>query len=578
MKGGFNITTNENYFNLIDEPWIVVRNQDEKIQEVSLKEVLLNSQNYISLEGESGPQNAAVFRLLLALTNTVISRYQPDGECDPLKDSDQAYARWAEIWNQGKLPAQPFAEYLQKYYDRFWLFSDERPFMQTRTAEKGTFYKSGKLVGTLAESSNKLRLFQMRNGVDKDELNPSESARWLINLNGFDDTSAKASAWYRNNVSDKKSMGAGWLGKLGLIFAEGENLFQTLMLNTILVAPDGNLYKEDLPFWEIDHPDLSERREIKLPDNLAALYTLPSRRIYLDRNQKGKVTGYYVFGGDFFPKENAFIEPFTLWRKTRAAKGQPENQVPARHTPGRQFWRDFGNIVTLDDKDRPRQPGIIRWIEDLEEEDLLPEDYPITFVAPTVYYGDKDFFVQDLSSQNFTMYASLLKNTGLDWRNQIEEQIKKIDKLAFFSGLLAKEIAQAGGKSGDSLSRDLNDGEAVAYRMADKPFRQWISSLNPSGNPSVPGAQELYDAEEAWNKQARRIAGEIKNRILKESGASQNLNALLGRKVEADKSSKSKDGKELTYYSSIPEAIMRFSKRVNDLYPKQEEQTEEHDG
>lgn len=103
------------------------------------------------------------------------------------------------------------------------------------------------------------------------------------------------------------------MGKLGLIFADGDTLFSTLMLNLVLLKDGGNeLWGEELPVWERDSVRCRERTEIAIPDNLAELYTLQSRRIEL-RHNKGMVTGYILLGGDFFQKDNALSEQMTVW-------------------------------------------------------------------------------------------------------------------------------------------------------------------------------------------------------------------------------------------------------------------------
>lgn len=96
--------------------------------------------------------------------------------------------------------------------------------------------------------------------------------------------------------------------------AEGKDLFETLMLNLVLLK-DGSdeLWGEEFPIWESETVKRAERTEISLPQSLSELYTLQSRRIELVREQD-KVIGYILIGGDFFTKDNAFIEQMTLWR------------------------------------------------------------------------------------------------------------------------------------------------------------------------------------------------------------------------------------------------------------------------
>lgn len=123
----------------------------------------------------------------------------------------------------------------------------------------------------------------------------AQAARWLLYVNAYDDTSSKPKG------KGLPSPGVGWLGKLGLIEAVGENLFQTLLLNLTLLKDGRNLWEgENRPIWERE-PDKAERQEIAVPDNQAELLTLQSRRLLLKRDHD-KVVGYYLLGGDFLIK------------------------------------------------------------------------------------------------------------------------------------------------------------------------------------------------------------------------------------------------------------------------------------
>ncbi len=163
-------------------------------------------------------------------------------------------------------------------------------------AKIGTEYTASKLNGELSESSNKLRLFSSYAGEGKEGLTYAQAARWLLSVNGYDDTSAKPKG------KGLPSVGAGWLGKLGYIQAQGNNLFETLMLNLTLLQDGVKLWGENQPCWELDEPRSAERTEIALPDNPAQLLTLQSRRLLLDREGE-IVTGFSLLGGDFFPGE-----------------------------------------------------------------------------------------------------------------------------------------------------------------------------------------------------------------------------------------------------------------------------------
>ena len=91
-----------------------------------------------------------------------------------------------------------------------------------------------------------------------------------------------------------------------LFFTRGKNLFETLLLNLVMVNGD-QVENEEKPLWESDTVRREERTEIPFPDNLAELYTLQSRRVFLER-ENDTVIRYYLIGGDFFQKENAFMD------------------------------------------------------------------------------------------------------------------------------------------------------------------------------------------------------------------------------------------------------------------------------
>ena len=132
----------------------------------------------------------------------------------------------------------------------------------------------------------------------------------FLYVNAYDDTSAKPKG------KGLPSPGVGWPGKLGLIAAVGDNLFQTLMLNLTLLKNGRSLWEgEDKPIWERE-PSKKERQEIAVPDNLAELLTLQSRRLLLKRDHN-KVVGYYLLGGDFFDKNLAYAEQMTVWREVK---------------------------------------------------------------------------------------------------------------------------------------------------------------------------------------------------------------------------------------------------------------------
>ena len=540
-------------FNLLAEPWIRVRLRDNTVREVSLTEALVSAQDYVDLAGEMPTQNAAVLRLLLAVLFTVFSRVDAEGRPHPLEQSDDALERWNQLWQLGHFPEAPIRDYLEQWKDRFWLFHPTHPFWQVPQAKIGTEYGAAKLNGEMSESSNKLRLFPLYAGRSKEQLSYPQAARWLLCVNGYDDTSAKP------KEKGLPSVGAGWLGKIGFIQALGDTLYETLMLNLTLLRDGRECWGESKPCWELDAPKSAERTEICCPDNPAQLLTLQSRRLLLHRTEE-KVDGFCLLGGDFFPRENAFAEQMTIWRTMPIKKNEPVVFVPCRHDPSKQFWREFPSVFCQDSGHRP---GVVCWIEKLQEKRLrlLDPRRKIHFRISGVQYGDKDFFVNDSFSDSLTFQAGLLDELSKQWTVRINREVQRCEETAKNIGTLCMELKLAGGldynkvKGFKDKQKVTEDARAQFYFAVDQPFRQWLQAIDP----------EQDDPDEAvlrWQAQARRIAERLGEQMVLEAGNA----ALKGHRIVVDKGKKT----ERSVLYTSPKAYNRFRAKLWEIYPKTE--------
>ena len=523
-------------FNLLKEPWIRVRKPDCTVQEVSLTDALLCAHEFQDLAGELPTQDVALLRLMLAVLQTVFYRFDPEGNEAPVQSSGEALSRWRALWQMQRFPEKPIREYLDKWRERFWLFHPDRPFYQIPQARIGTEYGAAKLNGEVSESGNKLRLFATYAKQEKTAMTYAQAARWLLYINGFDDTSAKPKG------KGLPSVGAGWLGRLGLLLAQGRNLMETLMLNLILLRDDGSIWEAPLPCWELEQPRCGERTQIPQPENAAQLLTLQSRRLLLQR-EGGLVTGYSLLGGDFFDRENAFCEQMTLWRKTQEKKNAPAFHQPRRHDPEKQFWREFPDAFPQDGE--AHTPGIVRWITRLQGERCLERQRMVHFKSVGVVYGDKDFFVNDAFCDTLTFHLQLLDEMSRPCRKRVIAEIQNCEKLADQVGKLANRLAMAAGDEGISQVRMAKE---QFYFEIDQPFRRWLYQLDPQ--------EDIDAAVESWREQAKRIARARGYAMVEAAGTS----ALVGRSV---KDTKEKDKK---IYYCAPKAYHWFLYGVNQVY------------
>lgn len=536
---------NDKAFNLLDEPWIRVVRPDAAEEEVSLTDALVGAHAYADLAGELPTQDVAVLRLLLAVLHTVFSRVDCQNQEAPLTSTPGALKRWGELWRLGHFPEEPLRAYLAAWHERFWLFHPERPFYQVNEAAIGTQSGACKLNGEISQSANKERLFSVRSGEQKDRLSYAEAARWLLYLNGFDDTSAKPKG------KDLPTPGIGWLGKLGLIMAVGRNLFETLMLNLVLL-PDKKPWPEpEQPCWELDRPRTGERVQVAMPRNAAGLLTLQSRRILLQREGE-TVTGYALLGGDFFPREDALLEQMTVWTEVKDKKGNHQYDQPRRHDATRQMWRDFSAIAA--EANGRIRPGVVNWVSYLQRAGMLPGVKRVCLRIASVQYGDKDFFVSHVFDDRLTFHAGLLTEAGAVGYQKAAKEIARVETAAKYAGWLASDLDRAAG--GRGTAREDRAQERL-FDWVDVPFRLWLASLDPDA-----GAEALLEQQIAWREQARRLARQLGEEMVAQAGQK----AFVGRTVKLKR-----NGKEEERHYSAPEAINLYMRRLNKLYPANQE-------
>lgn len=531
-------------FNLCEENWIRLLEKNGAVSELSLPEALIHAHEYVDIRGEMPAQDIAMLRLLLAVLHTVFSRVDAEGGEAPIERPRDARSRWETLWRLGKLPEGPIRNYLNEWKDRFWLFHEERPFWQVNEAELGTKYEAAKLNGEISESSNKARLFSSWSGKPKQELSYAQAARWLLYINGYDDNSSKP------KEKGLPRPGAGWLGKLGLITAVGDNLFETLMLNLTLLKNGTELWEEEnFPVWEREKPRTGERTEIALPENQAELLTLQSRRLLLVRD-KDKVTGVRVLGGDFFAKEFAFSEQMTVWKAVKEKKDRPPVFQPRRHDPAKQMWRDFGAVFSEDKnegKEPKRNPGVVYWNGEITR--MLGRKELVRFRITSMHYGDKDFFVDDSFADQLVFHAQMLTEAGAEWRERIGREVERCRKLAEVIGYFAQDLDKADG--GDGKPELAERARAAFYERVDIPFRGWLQRIDPET-----GEEQAEQITELWLEEERRISQRLGQELVAEAGD----RAYAGRR----KKEKIK-GTEVELVYTAPGAYERLLRNIRRL-------------
>lgn len=468
----------EKEFNLLYEPWILVKTRQNETKEWSLLDVFQHAHEAQQLAGEIPTQDMAIMRLLLAIMHGAFVT-------SDVEDAQDARNLWQELWERKQFPYSIIERYLKQHEERFWLFHPEYPFYQVADiVDVMNYYKKAKgkeikneeklktvarLIGELFQSDNAPRLFPGRNGEQQNMLAYDEAARWLLHLNGFDDDSAK-------NPTPK---GVGFLGQLGLIYARGGNLFETLMLNFVLLNNNNKLFDDGKEiakaYWEKPVCKTVENL-ISQPTAQKDLLTMQSRRILLKR-KSGKVIGYLLTMGDYFDKEQGFFnEQMTLWKAD-----EKKGFVPKRHSPERQIWRDFSSLISAGEiNNNNRDSGVIHWLQVLQDNAIIPADI-IRMCIVGGYYKPKGagWQIVDFVNDSLQVNSAVLGRLGVTWVDEIIRILALTDKAISALGWLAVDIATAEGNSSIDHREIGRAAREQGYNQLDGAFRKWMLSVEP---------------------------------------------------------------------------------------------------
>lgn len=140
-------------FCLATEPWIKVIDLQGEVRELSLKSTFAKAHEIRCLAGELPNQDFAVLRFLLAILQTVMYRYEPDGTEKLLTEPEDALRRWKTVWEDKKLPETVVDKYLEEWKERFYLFHPDHPFYQVPGIEgMGTSISPGRMIAAVGES------------------------------------------------------------------------------------------------------------------------------------------------------------------------------------------------------------------------------------------------------------------------------------------------------------------------------------------------------------------------------------------------------------------------------------------
>lgn len=547
-------------FNLLDEPWIrVITDYKGNMKEVSLVEFFRNAHTYKNFAGDMLIQDFAVMRFLLAIIHTVFSRFDASGNeykyikldenYKPLnpeekidEDDEDDYVEaleetWKSIWRKKQF-SEIIIKYLEKWRDRFYLFDSEYPFYQVtksdispekivslgRPNSNPTKIFGKTLNRLISESGNKIKLFSPNIEEYKDFLTEAEIARWLITYQGYIGMSDKAVF-----EKEKYTASKGWLYDIGGIEIEGENVFETLMLNCVLIHPK-EVYRtfNQKPCWEYTSKELLEKYLYeKIPDNLAELYTNWGRAIYV--NSEIDINAPFMCEVVKLPKfdnRNFFLEPMTIWiyNDNKAPKKEIRNTfTPRKHRENESIWRSFG-LITLSYKTSNEKgkisasynPGIIQWIKNIYEYINLENVFikAISLKAdsnPKSQMPTEELFDQLIISDDVLVNENWIEriNDTVEFTKEVihSNYRKFLTDVEYIRGL---EEGEKGKKSKKGNKGKISNKEIEKlYFEVDGNFKVWIQNIKVE--------DDFEETVKNWKEKLRKIVLLQADKIVKKA-------------------------------------------------------------
>lgn len=309
-----------NSFNLVDEKWITTVDRGL----VSLREIF--SDTGIKQLGGSVIEKLSIFKLLLSIAQAA---YTPDNDLE---------------WNSytSEKMVIRICSYLEEFKSKFFLYSDDCPFLQFPILASKTKLKPFSTVQPHVASGNTTVRTQTEIAFEVDE---KEAARILISLMNFSfggkqvDNSFSLTEGYSKGKSGKVGSGLSYLGYIHSYFL-GNNLIETIRLN-LLTAEDIesiNMFPSGIgiPLWE------------KMPegenDSIAISYkqSLLGRLVGLGRFCLLEKNGLYLSEGlNYLDHQDGVCDPAVTIDKSKS-------KIKAIWTnPEKAPWRSLPAILSF---------------------------------------------------------------------------------------------------------------------------------------------------------------------------------------------------------------------------------------
>ena len=475
-----------NTYNLLDQPWLTVADQNDNQTSLGIIDTFKQAAELKGIEGDDVAQKFALHRLLIA----IITRAYKDAPLDRTK--------WNSLYDNG--PDDTLFDYLERYRDRFDLLDDKRPFFQTAVMRKPNGDGPDGLSRLILDLPNTDQVTSYRLGVTS--ISFAEAARWVVAAQAYDTSGNKPrmEGDNRSTGGNVNASGTGWTGCFEGILIHGDNLWHTLMLNTVgrtdTEPHDNEPYdiENDKPVWELEDPEVVggkkgydfakdgfHKERLHGP---ATLMTWQARRIKLAHDGE-KVTGVTLATGDRINSCDASgIETMARFRENL----QKGTLYPVAPKPELSLWRSFPTFLRIDKQNKPVdapedtgkkkkkpipqtfRPMTIDWVKSCGKK------IPVTIEGiGAIYCSTQSSKIEEFTDSKINVQTGILLNESTDFKTELSEAMERLGKWVYFLKILCNDLANASGlriKTRDYSVAELNAKRA--WSGLETEFDNWL--------------------------------------------------------------------------------------------------------
>lgn len=508
-------------FNLIDGAWIKVLDKNGQEQLVSLKVFFDQIENWQDLAGDMKSQDLVIFRFVLAILETVYTRFDINGHVysflqlndqmeldfnnnDELEElyrmhQDELLKTWEQLYKQGHFSSVVIS-YLNKHYDQFSFFNEQTSSFIYSLNDANEYLAKKQwawdkntgnfpiktLNKNILESNNSKNVLSEIGSYEKGQLSTDELVRWLLTYQQFAGVTEKTSVKDLSDPNQKNKL-RGWLYSIKPVIAQGSDLFETLMLNLIFEMNNVQSYTQR-PIWEFNKFDYLQRRQMGItPNNFAELYVVPSRIIAINEINGKLVVKTAKLPG--FGMIDMPIEPMATWRLSSEKNGS--HLFPDFFSYGdneETIWQNFGRYFGLTDR-APREPSIVTWLKKLAFNGrvdrikrlsltmigLVPDSQassqiPVFELVNSMTFDFNAFFVDDPEAVNY-------------WPKRVNDMVKLTNAIGDRYRFFLKDVMLLRGFKKSSQQNDLVRPYLTRYYQGlNQVFSNWLMGLTSHDN------------------------------------------------------------------------------------------------